>query len=187
MGKFTVKFCCHSTGHCCTDVVCLPTPWDVIRIAEGTGESPCDFVEFLAPDEIDEVEEDDPTWLEVKGERFIMALVRSPKSGCYFLERKTKKCGIYEHRPILCRMYPFKIEETKDGEYKGFSLHEDVGCPRFRDGKVDVQELYELYLDDGTHQTDYAGLVKMFNRREYPGKRPEDFIEMFAVGAAKSA
>jgi len=32
MGRHTVNFTCHSTGHCCKDVICLPTPWDVICI-----------------------------------------------------------------------------------------------------------------------------------------------------------
>jgi hypothetical protein len=39
--------------------------------------------------------------------------------------------------------------------------------------------LYELYLEDCEHHTDYETLVDVFNKREYKGKKPEDFIEMF--------
>jgi len=185
MGRYTVNFKCHSTGHCCTEVVCLPTPWDVIRIARETGESPDDFLEFLTAEEISDVEDDDPTWLEAGEERFMMALKRG-KRGCYFLDKKTGYCGIYESRPILCRLFPFKLEETKDGEFKGFSLHTDVGCPRHRDGQMDTGPLYELYLDDKSHHEDYDSLVEVFNERDYPGKRPEDFVAMFLPGVVRA-
>jgi len=180
MGKSSARFRCHHCGHCCTDVVCLPTPWDVVRIVRDTGANPYEFLEFIRPDEITEVEEDDPTWLEVGDERFLMALKRG-KNGCHFLNKKTRHCTIYDARPILCRLYPFKLEENDKGEYEGFSVHKDVGCPRNRDGRVPTPPLYELYLDDADHQQDYADLVRVFNRRRYEGKKPSDFIEMFVV------
>ena len=178
MGKYTVKFACHHCGHCCTDVVCLPTPWDVIRIVRMEGADPHTFLEFLTPEEITGVEEDDPTWLEIDGERYIMALKRG-KKGCHFLDKKTRYCTIYEARPILCRLYPFALKESKDGEFLGFGLHDDVGCPRNRDGVFDVQPLHDLYLDDSLHQEDYNDLVAVFNRRQEKGKKPQDFLHMF--------
>lgn len=178
MGRFTVRFSCHHCGHCCTEVVCLPTPWDVIRIVRMEGADPYAFLEFLTPDEITGVEDDDPTWLDVDGERFMMALRRDSK-GCHFLDKKTRFCTIYEARPILCRLYPFALEESAEGEFLGFSLHDDVGCPKNRDGAHQTQPLYELYLDDSRHQEDYQDLVSVFNRRSYADKAPEDFIEMF--------
>ena len=178
MGRDTVRFRCHSCGHCCTDVVCLPTPWDVIRIVKNTGESPYEFLEFLDPDEISEVDDSDPTWLKCGGHRYLMALKRGPH-GCYFLDKETRFCAIYEHRPILCRLYPFKLQETRDGKFKGFTLHSDVGCPRHRDGEVVTKPLFTLYRQDCGNQRDYDDLVRVFNRRKYPGKQPSDFIGMF--------
>jgi len=178
MGRDTVQFSCHHTGHCCTDVVCLPTPWDVIRIVREEGANPYEFLEFLTADELTGVTKGDPTWLKVGKVKFMMALKRGPK-GCFFLNKKTRYCSIYEARPILCRLYPFRLEQFRDGSYKAFSLHNDVGCPKHRDGTVDAKPLYDLYLDDSGHQQDYQDLVAVFNHREYDGKRPEDFIEMF--------
>ncbi|MBI2424001.1 MAG: YkgJ family cysteine cluster protein [Candidatus Hydrogenedentes bacterium] len=178
MGRDSVQFQCHHCGHCCTEVVCLPTPWDVVRIVRDTGFNPYDFLEFLTPDEITGVDEGDPSWLSVGGERYMMALRRDAK-GCFFLDKKTRYCSIYESRPILCRLYPFKLEETRDGAFKGFSLHTDVGCPRNRDGKVETAPLYALYLEDSGHHSDYDDLVEVFNRDAYSGKKPEDFIELF--------
>ena len=178
MGLHSVRFACHHCGHCCTEVICLPTPWDVIRIVRMEGVHPEDFLEFLLPDEITGVDDDDATWLEVGDKRYLMALRRDHK-GCYFLDKKTRYCSIYEARPILCRLYPFALQESAEGEFLGFSLHDDVGCPKNRDGVHQTKPLHELYQDDCLHQTDYQDLVAVFNARTYKGKRPEDFIQMF--------
>ena len=179
MGRKTVKFKCHSCGHCCTDVVCLPTPWDVLRITMNTGESPRKFLEFLTPEEVTGVEKSDPTWLEVNGERYIMALQRDETVGCFFLDKKTKFCAIYEHRPLLCRLYPFKLHETRDEQFKSFTLHEDVGCPRHRDGVHECKPLYTLYLQDTMHQEEYVKLVAAFNKDKKKERQPEDFLNLF--------
>ena len=181
MGRDTVRFSCHHCLHCCTDVVCLPTPWDVIRIVRGTGEPPESFLEFIGPEDITGVSANDPTWLKCGGKKYLMALRRDARTGCHFLDQKRRVCRIYEHRPILCRLYPFKLQETRDGDFRGFALHTDVGCPRHHDGEVPTAPLYDLYLDDADHQEDYGELVEVFNRRKYEGKRPEDFIGMFVV------
>jgi len=182
MGKELVRFRCHSCGHCCRDLAVLPTPFDVQRITLHTGRNPLKFLEFLTPDEVEEVDEDDPTWLNVDGQQFIMALYRDEEMGCSFLDKDTRLCGIYEARPILCRLYPFKLEETASGRYNGFSLHTDVECPLHRDGQVAVAPLHDLYLEDCTHQEAYEALVKDFNGREYRGKEPEDFVRLFIDG-----
>ncbi len=181
MGKQTVRFKCHHCSFCCTQVVCLPTPYDVIRIVKATGLKPLEFLEFLEPDEITEVKHSDPTWLECGDDRYIMALKRDTKRGCYFLDKRRKRCSIYDARPILCRLFPFKLHETRAGKLKGFSLHKDTGCPRRQHGEVPVAPLYELYLEDCEHQEDYNDLVSIFNRRDYPGKKPQDFVDMFVI------
>lgn len=181
MGTDTVQFKCHHCNHCCTEVVALPTPWDVKRIAKMTGKEPEKFIEFLTPEEIDDVEEDDLTWLRIKGEKYMMALRRG-KKGCHFLNKETKLCSIYEARPLLCRLYPFNAIETKTGKYKGFTLHEDVGCPKHQDGDVPTQPLYDLYIQDDINQEDYFELVEIFNAKKYKNKDPEDFLVMFMHG-----
>ena len=185
MGRVKIEFKCRHCGHCCTDVVCLPTPWDVIRIVRETGEDPHEFLEFLDPDEISGVAKNDPTWLEMNGKRFIMALRRG-KRGCYFLKKNSKKCSIYEARPILCRLYPFKLQETRFGKFKGFSLHKDVGCPKHRDGSAETAALYRRYLEDDKHQEDYRDLVEVFNKKEHKNKEPEYFITMFVRDTRKA-
>lgn len=175
MGRDTVRFSCHHCNHCCTDVACLPTPWDVARIVKWTGADPYEFLEFLDPDEIEGVDDDDPTWLEFDDNRYMMSL-RRDDDGCHFLDKKTKFCTIYESRPILCRLYPFKLQQTRDGKFRGFTLHSDVGCPKHQDGQVPTKPLYDLYLEDDDYQDEYHELIEIFNEWDFEDKEPEDFI-----------
>ena len=178
MGSQYVQFKCHHCNHCCKEVVCLPTPFDVARIMKETGANPYAFVEFITPDEISDVEEDDPTWLDVNGERFLMSL-RRDHVGCYFLQRKTGHCTIYEARPALCRLYPFKVVEDKQEKAIGFVLHEDVGCPRNRDGRVPVEPLLKIFNKDQKRHKEYRKLVETFNAKQFDGKKPQHFFELF--------
>ena len=158
--------------------MCLPTPWDVIQIVRTTGLNPYKFIEFIPPDEISEVPKSDPTWLRRNGRRHMMAL-RRDKKGCYFRDPNRSGCTAYTSRPILCRLYPLKLHETRDGEFHSFTLHTNVGCPRHRDDEAPCGPAYELYLEDRKHQEDYADLVEFFNRNRSKDKRPEDFVKLF--------
>lgn len=180
MGRDVIHFRCHHCRHCCSEVICLPTPWDVVRIVRDTGEDPYDFLEFLMRDEITGVERSDPTWLQCNAKRYIMALRRG-KKGCHFFRWKTATCKIYESRPMICRLYPFCLHETPLGGFEQFSLHEDkdVECPRHRDGTVETKPLYALYCEDQVHQQAYANLVREFNRKKSKNKEPENFIAIF--------
>jgi len=143
-----------------------------------TGAKPSEFLEFITPDDITGVSPSDPTWLKCNGQRYLMALRRG-LDGCYFLDKKTRYCSIYASRPILCRLYPFKLQETRDGDFRGFTLHKDVGCPRHRDGVYDTGPLHELYLNDRMHHDDYDTMVETFNRKDRPGRRPQEFLDLF--------
>jgi Fe-S-cluster containining protein len=182
MGKDVVQFKCHHCSHCCTEVVCLPTPWDVLRIVRETGADPKEFLTFVTDEDIDDVDDDDATWLEVGKKQYLMALKRD-EQGCFFLDKKTRFCSIYESRPMLCRLFPFRLQEDKKGKFKGFTLHKDVGCPRHKDGEVATKPLHELYLADDEHQDEYIDLVTFFNGLYYEDKKPEDFVNLFIQGA----
>ncbi len=181
----SLSFKCHHCNHCCIDVICLPSPWDVRRIMRMTGQDPFDFLEFLTPEEIEDVDDDDPTWLVLNGVKYMMALKRDEVLGCHFLNRETRLCSIYEARPLLCRLYPFKVVEDEDGTYRGFTLHEGVGCPKHVDGVVPMKPLHDLYVQDSINGEDYVELVDFFNAQDYPGKEVEDFVVMFTGGFSK--
>ena len=85
MGRHNVQFACHHCGHCCTEVICLPTPWDVIRIVKNTGKLPLEFLEFIQPDDIEGVAKNEATWLALGKAKFMMAIKRELK-GCLLLD-----------------------------------------------------------------------------------------------------
>ena len=145
MGKFTVQFKCHNCGHCCTDVVCRPTVRDAVRIAT--------------------------TWLECGDERYIMVL-RQIRDRCFFLRKKKKEivCSIYDSRPILCRLFTFRLQTTRSGAYRGFTLHKDCDCPRYRDGLIETEPLYRLYREDDENQEDYEAMVRVFNSGDHDSR-----------------
>ena len=179
MGRYTVRFSCHACLRCCTEAVVFPTPWDVIRIVRDEGCNPYEILEFITPDDIKGVDKDDPTWLKCGGKKYMMSLTRDEETGCHFLDQEERRCTIYESRPILCRLYPFKVELGKEDEFKGFSLHRNIECPKNKDDVVLTKPLYEIFQVDQEHHQDYDDLVEVFNRKDYPGKKPEDFINMF--------
>ncbi|MCX8063772.1 MAG: YkgJ family cysteine cluster protein [Candidatus Hydrogenedentes bacterium] len=179
MGKKFVYFRCHHCGYCCTDVVCCPTPYDVIQIVKATKLHPKKFITFFKEGEIAGIYKSDPTWLKIGKERYMMALKRTRK-GCYFRDPVRKVCRIYEHRPLLCRLFPFKLHQKRSGEVSSFSLHKDVGCPKNRDGVVKVDELTKLWELERENQEDYKNLVAYFNSKKEE-RRPFDFVELFVV------
>ncbi|HOK09177.1 MAG TPA: YkgJ family cysteine cluster protein [Candidatus Hydrogenedens sp.] len=180
MGIKVVHFKCHHCGHCCRDVICCPTPFDVIQIVKATNLSPKEFLEFVTPEDIQGIAKSDPTWLKVNGKKYMMALKRTQK-GCFFRDTKNGFCKVYHHRPLLCRLFPFKLRQKRSGEVHSFSLHKDVGCPKHRDGLVNVEELTKIWEEDQEHQQDYQELVAYFNSQHKSANTPFDFIDLFVV------
>jgi hypothetical protein len=78
------------------------------------------------------------------------------------------------------------VHETREDEYKAFSLHKDVGCPKHRDDVYQTGPLYAMYLEDKKRQDDYFDLVDYFNDDDSPDKRPEEFIKLFIVHEGKA-
>ena len=92
--------CKKSCGYCCTLRVRLSL-LDIIRIMQA-GYRKRDFLEK-----------------DLKGRN----VIKMVKGKCYFLHRKNKKarCKIYEHRPRICREFPFNHKGVKDcSELKKF-------------------------------------------------------------------
>ena len=99
----SVPFACTECGKCCQvrgDV--WLSPEDVVRLS-GHLEMPS--VQAFA---------DNFGKLEVEG---WILLREKPEGGCIFLAGDGKACGVYEGRPVQCRVYPFfpRILKTPEG------------------------------------------------------------------------
>jgi len=104
--------------HCCRDVNIILTPYDVIRLKHALGIDSSELLEryTLAP--------------RAGGQKFPMVILEmdGENKACPFLGEQG--CGVYQHRPWACRMYPLGVAEPKnptpnDNTFH-FVLHEDL-------------------------------------------------------------
>jgi len=98
----SVPFACTECGKCCQvrgDV--WASPDDAARLAAHLGMT----VQALA-DEYGKLEVEG--WIQMRDR---------PEGGCIFLAEDGKACGVYEGRPVQCRVYPFfpRILKTPEG------------------------------------------------------------------------
>lgn len=70
--------------------------------------------------------------------RDIFVLKKKENGGCTFLDNKTKRCKIYNQRPLECRLYPFLLALKKDKV--GIKLDRRF-CPRLKALTFDRKKL----------------------------------------------
>ena len=103
------SFACHREvacfTRCCHELELALTPYDILRLRQGTGLS---SAEVLARYVIIEQEADDIF------PRMYLTMVDDGAASCVFLG--SQGCSIYRHRPGACRMYPLGRATMKTGE-----------------------------------------------------------------------
>ncbi len=100
---------CLRSGNCCTNFGVCVTPFDISRIAAGTGLQPVDFV--MAIPEPPNRERAEPAVL-IDGVPCLIVLRWQTKRVCKFYG--PNGCTIYSARPNLCRTYPFAFSENRE-------------------------------------------------------------------------
>lgn len=102
------SFACHREvacfTRCCHELELALTPYDVLRIRQGTGLSSADVLDRYV---IIEQEANDVF------PRMYLTMVDDGAASCVFLGRQG--CSIYRHRPGACRMYPLGRATMKSG------------------------------------------------------------------------
>ena len=130
-----VDWTCIGCGDCCGDVdkrerMIRLLPEDIERIEETGAE---DFYEEW---------EDD-------GGRFIGLMCKKEDGKCVFYTGE--KCGIYQHRALLCRTYPFWIERHDDFFLFGY----DTECSGIGKGEPLEEEFFAKLLTLALQAMDY--------------------------------
>jgi Fe-S-cluster containining protein len=165
-----LRFRCTGCGNCCRDTVVLLTDADVARISAGTGKRPEEFVRFFAKDAV-EMDQRHPLWVRFDQGRAVMGL-KWRGSACTFL-RDDNLCGIYEHRPVVCREHPFNVTLSDTGKVERIALSRVVHCPHEWDGKSSLGEIRAVVRWNERQSDVYTGKVKAWNRRRSsPRTRP---------------
>jgi Fe-S-cluster containining protein len=69
--------------------------------------------------------------------------MKKPNGGkCFFL--KDNRCINYEHRPLICRFYPFELKPCSDGTH---AFDFTVECPTIGKGKTWVRKDFEALFE----------------------------------------
>jgi len=127
--------CVDECGLCCSELEIPLRDEDIERI-EGLGYNAWEFVDYEKAF--------------YRGDKFIgYAIKKKPIDGaCVFLDPETKRCRIYHHRPLACRLYPFVF--IKHGENMEIHVKMDSFCPGLNhpEGRpVDRDFLLSTYRD----------------------------------------
>ncbi len=111
----TFKFkCLEDCGRCCYELEIPVRDEDIARIEE-LGYNAWEFVDYDK--------------MFYRGDKFLSyAIKKRPFDGaCVFLDPETKRCRIYSHRPLACRLYPFVF--VKSGRKMEVYVKIDPFCP----------------------------------------------------------
>jgi uncharacterized protein len=169
-----LKFRCTGCGNCCRDTVVCVTDEDLRRIVAGTGKSPEEFVRFYSPDEVS-MGRDDPLWVKFGSKKAVMAL-RARDHRCIFLDSKTNFCTIYEHRPVTCRSYPFKLTLSDKGAVKKMFLSRIVKCLHAWDGNNTRRSLRAVHSWNERQQEAYVRKIRTWNQQRSGSRTRAAFL-----------
>lgn len=101
-----------------------------------------------------------------------------PEQSCVFLQKGL--CSIYEHRPRVCRLYPFSVEPLSNGKFR-YVLCRDTEH-HFTDGEVNVgkwmHDAFGPEIRDFVWH-DYVTALKLaMILKQVPPERQEDALRL---------
>jgi Fe-S-cluster containining protein len=161
---------CVTCGRCCRSYVVSLLGYDVWRISRALRLSPEQFV--LAHDQPEPA--DDGFLLQPDGWPQGLALDKKgefePGQPCVFLVELGDGhacCGIYEHRPAVCRTYPMALRETVTRVREGALCPPEAWTPSDINASQWSQHL-RTYRRQWSH---YVEVVDNWNSRVRAGRR----------------
>jgi len=131
------SFLCHREvvcfTDCCRQLELVLTPYDVLRLRQGTGLGSAELLENYVIVEQDETD---------IFPRYYLTMVDDGRASCVFLTGDG--CGVYNHRPGACRTYPMgrAVSRDKSGLKEFFVLLREPHCFGFREQTIQTIELY---------------------------------------------
>ncbi len=170
-----LSFRCTGCGNCCRGTYICITDEDARRLAEGTGRPIDEVVYFASPGEI-AFDKRHPWWVKFERRRAVMTLPRR-RGACTFL-RDDNLCGVYEHRPLVCRAHPFDVTLTDvdRGGVEKITLSRLTHCPHEWDGHETRREIGRLERARWRESDAFIEKVAMWNRRRDGRRTPREFL-----------
>ncbi|MBI4399700.1 YkgJ family cysteine cluster protein [Candidatus Micrarchaeota archaeon] len=114
--------CAECTAKCCKNYVVAITAYDLVRLVDKVDS--LDWVDVVKATSV-EIPLAHRFFLFNEGfpEEYLLCLKRDNAESCIFLG-KNNYCGVYNFRPMTCRVYPF--QKGSDGE---LAYKEKYRCP----------------------------------------------------------
>ncbi|ASJ16305.1 Fe-S-cluster oxidoreductase [Thermococcus chitonophagus] len=119
----------------------------------------------------------DYTKMFYRGPKFLgYAIKKRPfDDACVFLDPETKKCRIYEYRPLACKLYPFIL--IKHGDTLEIYIKKDSNCPGIDHPDGDpIEIIIERYFGEVLKGGEYGVRRIRSENSSYPLKRLENII-----------
>lgn len=154
-----LSFRCTGCGNCCRNLRVAVTAADVARLAQATGQSAGELVEWLAPGAVDMTGEPS-SFVELAEGRRLMVLAQ--RAGACRLLSTDNRCSVYEARPLDCRAFPFDFEGS--ATQRRLRLLPLEGCDYAEDGQQDAPALRQLDEQRWLALRDYQARVADWNR-----------------------
>lgn len=177
-----LSFNCTGCGNCCRGTVICVTDEDVRRLVEGTRRPIDEIVHFASPHEI-AFDKRHPWWVRFERRKAVMTL-RRRRGNCSFL-RDDNLCGVYEHRPLVCRQHPFDVtlRDEDRGPVVKVTLSRLTHCPHGWEGKETRRDLARMERTRWRESDAFIEKVAAWNKRRDGRKTPREFLRHLGLTA----
>ena len=139
-----------------------------MRLVRHTGEDPMKLVKFVSRDEID-LDHDPHAFAILQQGRRVMVL-KHRAGNCLYLD-ETNRCGVYDVRPLGCRIFPFDPTFTRSGKLRRLELIQATDCLYELDGQNGVKALQRLNTRYEAAMLEYRLRIAEWNKRQRSAKR----------------
>jgi Fe-S-cluster containining protein len=173
-------FRCTGCGNCCRDTWICVTDAEVRRLMEGTGLPAERIVTFVDHDEIT-FDARHAWWVKFDDRKRIMVL-HHQGDACHFLG-EDNLCGVYAHRPLLCREHPWSITTNARGGVERVRTFRIGVCPNEWDGHTTRRELAALSRLRWRESDAYIAQVEAWNRGRRTGRTPAAYLAYLGLAA----
>lgn len=178
-----LKFRCTGCGNCCRGTFLMITDGDVRRVIEGTKKPLGELLRFPKLEDVNMAQRS-PWGIKMSnGKRVLMTIKWRRGGACMFLQ-DDNSCGIYEHRPIVCRQHPFNVNFTDTGGIERMTMSRIVECPAEWDGKTTKRQFAKLERWSENEAEGYLEKVESWNRRRNIKRSPREWLRFVGLEAS---
>lgn len=156
------------------------TDTDVRRVLEGTGRLVEEILRFPKLEDVN-MDKRSPWGIKMAdGKRVLMTVKWRPGGACMFLENDNR-CGVYEHRPIVCRQHPFNVVFSDTGGVERLTMSRIVECPAEWDGHATRREHTRMERWSEREAETYLARVEAWNRRRSLKRSPREWLRFVGL------